>query len=150
MDDEPGKPKWQLTPEESDRLPAFTQDDWSRVLDLEDTKHLRPRSNPQYSTRRRAHWPGGYRIVLKPPLYTFGAGIPGVLLVIAQFWLPTVNEMMGSPLGSYVGLVRLAMILLGAGLGLVAAPLHVKSDRLTKEEEQLRSDRDYFRGKRRA
>ncbi|GEM_PF-4731664 len=149
MTDDQHRRKWQLTPEEADRLSGFTQDDWDRVLDLEDTKHLRPRSTPQYSPRRRAHLPSGYRLVLKPMVYTLGAGIPAVLLVISQFWLPTLDQMMGCPLGGYVGLGRLAMILLGAGLWLVAAPLHVKSERQTEEEAQLKSDRDYFRGKRR-
>ena len=142
------KRNWHLTPEETDRLPYFSQEDWDKVLALEETKHLLPKRLP------RPYTPSvGSRIKLRlfwqPASITCGAGLPGLALIVSQLWLLDLAVAMGWSLGIYLGFIRLAMIILGGWLLFYAAPSYRTEDWTIEQQQRLNEDRDYFLKKRR-
>ena len=123
------KKKWQLTPEEADALDRSpSQDDMHRAAERAEGREFQAAGVVSKSEVRRFAGPRGFRYFWKPPVYTFGAGIPGILLIVGQMWLPELNAAVGNPLAGHVGLARLAVILLGSWLLFVAAPLYKPAD----------------------
>lgn len=149
MADKDDRPDWQLTPEEADQLPPGpSQRKMHRAGRRAESRQHWAAGNVSPAEDRRFAGPSGMRLFWKPPLYTFGAGGPAVLLIVCQLWLPNIDAALGDPLGSYVGLGRLGMILLGALLLFVAAPLHKPADWTPEKQQEIDSAREYFRGKR--
>ena len=92
--------------------------------------------------------PTGWRYWWKPPAITFGFGIPGIVLIIAQLWLPEFNEALDGFLGGYVGLARLAMLFIGGWMVLIAAPLYKPAGWSPQKDQEVRRAREHYRNKR--
>jgi hypothetical protein len=102
----------------------------------------------RYENRRFSTSPG-WVYWWKPPWVTFGFGIPALVLIAGQIWLPDLDSALGGPLGSFVGITRLGLILLGGYFLFVAAPLHKPPDWTPEKQREIDSARDYFSRKRR-
>jgi len=93
--------------------------------------------------------PLGWRLFWKGPAHTFGAGVPAWMLIIGQLWLPELDAALGNPLNGHTGLTRLGLILVGAVLLYIAAPLYKPADWTPAKQREIDQAQDYIRRKRR-
>jgi len=149
MDMDSTKRGWQLTPEEADELPpAPNQQEMHRAGQHSERQLWKAVGSVSPAENRRFAGPLGWRLYWKPPAYTFGAGGPAWLLIIGQLWLPELDAALGSHLGGYLGLTRLGLILVGAVLLYIAAPLYKPADWTPAQQKEMDEDHDYFQRKR--
>ena len=143
------KRSWQLTPEEADEFPAAPSQQAMHQAGLNAERQVwRSVGSVSPVEDRRYAGPTGWRLFWKPPAYTFGAGGPAWLLIIGQLWLPELDAALGQPLGIWLGLTRLGMILAGAVLLYIAAPLYKPADWTPAKQKEMDQDHAYFQRKR--
>jgi len=140
---------WKMEPEDVDAPPyAPSQDEMHAAGKRAELNLWRAVGLVSPSEDRRFAGPYGWRLFWKLPAYTFGAGVSGVLLILAQLLLAE-----GAPLYSLIpdaaGLTRLGMLIFGAWLLFVACPLYKPADWTPEKQREIDRDRDYFRRKRR-
>jgi hypothetical protein len=100
------------------------------------------------SILKRFKFGDGCRFFWKHPATTFGFGIPGLLLIAANF--PLAAWLGGSDFerAGGLGLARLGLILGGALLLFIAAPLYKPMDWTWDKQREEDGAHEYFRSKR--
>ncbi|MCH7471904.1 hypothetical protein IIA79_03020 [bacterium] len=95
-----------ITVDEARRLEGKSYEDWFRM------RHdiLAREKMADYGVHQDSY----SKLVPKPLGWTLGFGIPGLMLVIGQMWLPEINHALGDPLGGHTGWTRLGAMFLGA------------------------------------
>lgn len=144
------KPSWHLPPEVMDEpVGRIPREKLHKIAARAERRafsaagQVSPYESQRFSTK------SGWVYWWKPPWITFGFGVPAAVLIVGQTWLPDLDSALGGPLGGFVGLTRLGLILLGGYLLFVAAPLHKPPDWTPEKQREIDSARDYFRRKRR-
>lgn len=88
------------------------------------------------------------RLFWKPWYISLSCGVPALLLIAGQLWLPELLAALGyGPLRG-VGLLRFGMICAGAVLAFVAAPLYRSSAWTPQQQTEIDKSREYFAHKR--
>lgn len=125
----------------SDKLQRFAAKAWAsewqaagQVSPIEDNLYAKP---------------DGYCWFWKPAASTAGFGLPALLCLIGQFFVPALNASCALPPAGSVDIVRAVLLFGGFALLMIASPVYRPREWSPQDDEQLLRDREVFRGKRR-
>lgn len=87
------------------------------------------------------------RYFWKPPIVTMGGSFLGLTLILGQFWAKPLLYMVGFDLGVILPLLRLAMVVVGIFMLIIAAPVYRPLNWTPEQDMAAKLDQDLYRGK---